>query len=240
MNIQTVKKALRKHADKKQAKILQRFFKTGLGEYAEGDIFLGIKVQVLRNLANKSQGLPLNMVIKLLKSPVHEDRLLALFILILKYRKEDAEGREKIYRVYLGHTKYINNWDLVDATAKHIIGAFLIDRDKAPLYKLAKSGSLWERRISILSTFYFIEHHKFEDTLKIAEALVLDKHDLIHKATGWMLREIGKRNLSSEEKFLKRYCTVMPRTMLRYAIEKFPQSKRKAYLRRISVWSKMK
>ena len=232
MNIQTVKKALRKHADKKQAKILQRFFKTGLGEYAEGDIFLGIKVQVLRNLANKSQGLPLNMVIKLLKSPVHEDRLLALFILILKYRKEDAEGREKIYCVYLGHTKYINNWDLVDATAKHIVGAFLIDRDKAPLYKLAKSGSLWERRISILSTFYFIEHHKFEDTLKIAEALVLDKHDLIHKATGWMLREIGKRDHARERAFLKRFYRKMPRTMLRYAIERFPEAKRQQYLKR--------
>ena len=233
MNIETVKKLLYRHADKKQAKILQRFFKTGTGEYAEGDIFLGIKVPVLRDLANKLHDLPLSTTIKLLKSPIHEDRLLALFLLIWRYYKEDAEGKESIYRMYLAHTKYINNWDLVDVTAKHIVGAFLMDKDKAPLYKLARSDSLWERRISILSTFYFIEHDKFKDTLKIAEILVSDQHDLIHKAVGWMLREVGKRNVSSEEKFLKRYYRIMPRTMLRYAIERFPQSKRKAYLQGI-------
>jgi 3-methyladenine DNA glycosylase AlkD len=230
MNIEVIRKTLRQHADKNQAKILQRFFKTGPGEYAEGDVFLGIKVPVLRQIAKRFQSVPLDMAIKLLKSPVHEERFLALLILILQYYSEDDIGKKRIYSVYLEHTKYINNWDLVDVTAKHIVGAFLMDKDKAILYKLAGSRYLWERRIAVISTFYFIERNKFEDTIKIAEILVSDSHDLIHKAVGWMLREVGKRDMPSEEKFLKKYCMVMPRTMLRYAIERFPQSKRQSYL----------
>jgi len=231
MSLSNLKFALRHHADKKRAEGAQRYFKTGPGEYAEGDIFLGLTTPVMRDLSKKFQGLVQDEVIKLLKSPIHEERMLALLILIEQYRKEDAKGKEKIYRVYLGHTKYINNWNLVDVTAKHIIGAFLNDKDRAPLYKLARSNSLWERRIAIISTFYFIGNNDFEDTLKIAEVLISDKHDLIHKAVGWLLREVGKRDLPREEKFLKKYCRVMPRTMLRYAIERFPETKRQAYLK---------
>jgi 3-methyladenine DNA glycosylase AlkD len=229
--IKDLRKELSKRGDKDKARLLQRFFKTGPGEYAEGDVFIGITVPVLRELALRYQGLALNELLRLLKSPVHEERLLALFILIFKYRKSDAPGREKIYRLYLGHTRYINNWDLVDVTAKHIIGDFLRDKDKAPLYRLAGSASLWERRIAVLSTFYFIGKGRFEDSLKIAGVLLNDKHDLIHKAVGWMLREIGKRDMAAEEGFLKKHYKAMPRTMLRYAIERFPESKRKAYLR---------
>jgi len=231
MSLSNLKSDLRKHSDKKRAKMSQRFFKTGPGEYAEGDIFLGLTAPVMRELSKKFQDLPQYDVIKFLKSPIHEERMLALLILIEKYRKEDAQGKEKIYRIYLGHTKYINNWDLVDVTAKHIIGAFLNDKDRAPLYKLARSDSLWERRIAILSTFHFIGNNDFADSLKIAEILISDQHDLIHKAVGWMLREVGKRDLPAEEKFLKKYCTTMPRTMLRYAIERFPETKRQAYLK---------
>jgi 3-methyladenine DNA glycosylase AlkD len=222
---------LRKHSNKEKAKILRRFFKTGIGEYAEGDIFLGITVPVLRIFSKKYQDLPFNETLRLLRSKIHEERLLSLLILILKYRKADLSVKEKIYKAYLVHSDYINNWDLVDVTAKHIVGAFLIDKDRAPLYKLARSGSLWRKRIAILSTFHFIENNDFKDTLKIAKILVHDEHDLIHKAVGWMLREVGKRDVDSEEKFLKKHCATMPRTMLRCAIEKFPEVKRQAYLR---------
>ncbi len=187
---------------------------------------------MIRSIAKGSYGLPLAQTIKLLKSPFHEERLLALFILILKYQKEDASGQEKIYRLYLKNTGYINNWDLVDVTAKHIVGAFLMDKDKTPLYKLARSGCLWERRIAIISTFYFLGHGRFGDTLKISRLLLKDKHDLIHKAVGWALREIGKKDPRREEKFLLKYHKAMPRTMLRYAIERFPEPKRKFYLGR--------
>lgn|SRR3989338_5742552 len=230
MSLTRLKSELRKYSDKKKAKILQRFFKTGPGEYAEGDIFLGIKVPILRALAERYQCLELNEILKLLKSRIHEERLLSLFLLILKYRKVNLSRKEKIYKAYLNCSKYINNWDLVDATAKHIIGDFLKDKDRVPLYKLARSDSLWERRIAILSTFHFIENNDFGDTLKIAEILISDPHDLIHKAVGWMLREVGKRDRGSEENFLKKYCTAMPRTMLRYALERFPETKRQAYL----------
>lgn len=155
---------------------------------------------------------------------------MALIILIDLYRRESAAGKEKIYFIYLDNTKFINNWDLVDVTAKHIVGDFLRGKDKAPLYKLAKSASLWERRIAVLSAFHFIEHNEFKDALKISEILLSDEHDLIHKAVGWMLREVGKRNIAEEEKFLKKHYSIMPRTMLRYAIEKFPPAKKLAYM----------
>ena len=231
MSLKKLKFDLQKYSDKRKAKIVLRFLKTGPGEYAEGDIFLGITMPMLRILSKRYQGLVFNETLQLLKSGIHEERLLSLLILILKYRNADLSDKEKIYKAYLNHTKYVNNWDLVDVTAKHIIGAFLENKDRAPLYKLARSDSLWERRIAILSTFHFIENNDFEDTLKIAEILISDPHDLIHKAVGWMLREVGKRDRDSEERFLKKYYTAMPRTMLRYAVELFPESKRQAYLK---------
>jgi len=231
MSLKKLKFDLRKYSDKKKAKISRRFFKTGPGEYAHGDIFLGITVPILRILSKQYQGLAFDETLQLLESRIHEERLLALFILILKYRKVDLSGKIKIYKAYLNYSKYVNNWDLVDVSAKHIIGDYLKDKDKTPLYKLARSDSLWERRIAILSTFHFIENNDFQDTLKIAQILISDPQDLIHKAVGWMLREVGKRDRDSEERFLKKYYTVMPRTMLRYALERFPETKRQAYLK---------
>lgn len=226
-----LKAALRKYADKKQAGLLQRFFKTGPGEYAEGDVFLGIKVPVLRALAKKHRALAFDDTLQLLKSRLHEERLLALLILMLKYRNANFPEKERIFKAYLKHTKYINNWDLVDVSAKHIVGGFLNNRDRSVLYRLAGSGSLWERRIAVLATFHFVGNDDFGDSLKIAKILLADAHDLIHKAVGWMLREVGKRDRAVEERFLKKHCSVMPRTMLRYAIERFPEPKRQAYLK---------
>ena len=231
LNLEKIKFDLREYSDKKKAKILKRYFKTGPGEYAQGDIFLGITVPILRSLAKQYQDLALKETLQLLKSRIHEERLLSLLVLILKYRKADLSEKRNIYKAYLDHSKYVNNWDLVDVTAKHIIGDYLQDKDKSPLYKLARSNFLWERRIAILSTFHFIENNDFQDTLKIAKILIFDPHDLIHKAVGWMLREVGKRDKNSEERFLKKYYRAMPRTMLRYAVERFPEFKRQAYLK---------
>jgi 3-methyladenine DNA glycosylase AlkD len=231
MPLRNLRQSLRRHRNGEKAKILKGFFKTGPGEYAEGDIFLGVAVPVLRKLAREFKDIELMSAVELLRSSIHEERLLALLILILKYRGSNEKDKEKIYRIYLKNTGYINNWDLVDVTAKHIVGDYLRDKDRGVLYELAKSPLLWDRRIAILSTFHFIENHQFEDTLKIAELLLSDRHDLIHKAVGWMLREVGKRNLETEENFLKVHHKSMPRTMLRYAIEKFPEYKRRRYLK---------
>jgi len=228
--LKEVRKQLRKSSSKKQAKILQRFFKTGPGEYGQRDIFLGVKVPETRRVAKLFKDLSLTNTIKLLKSSIHEERLLALLILIQKYKEAEEREREALYRLYLRHTRYINNWDLVDLSAEQIVGAFISDKDRDPLYELARSSSLWERRIAILATYHFIKKSSFDETLKISRILLTDKEDLIHKAVGWMLREVGKRNLPAEEKFLKNHYKLMPRTMLRYAIEKFPEPKRKAYL----------
>lgn len=230
MSLAQIKKALHSYSNRQKAKVLQGFFKTGPGEYGEGDIFIGVTVPQIRKLARRYQELPLTQVKQLLKSKVHEQRLLALIILILKFQKAQLADKAKIYRLYLQNTKYINNWDLVDLTATHIVGGYLWDKNKAILYKLARSKSLWERRIAIISTFYLIRNNQFKDTLKIAKILLLDKEDLIHKAVGWMLREVGKHDITVEESFLKKYCQIMPRTMLRYAIERFPDKKRQAYL----------
>jgi len=230
MDLKKLREMVRKHANTEKAKVLKRFFKTGPGEYAEGDIFLGIKVPVLRDLAKQYKDLKLTGTLTLLKSPIHEERLLALLILIHKYRAAEVSGKERIYKAYLRYRRFINNWDLVDVSAKHIVGDYLYNRNKKPLYRLARSRSLWERRIAIISTFNFIEKRQFDDTLKIAEMLLLDDHDLIHKAVGWMLREVGKRDRAAEERFLEENYTIMPRTMLRYAIEKFQTVKRRAYL----------
>ena len=230
MPIKKIRETLNRCQDKKKAKVLRGFFKTGIGEYAEGDLFLGVTVPVLRKLARQFKDIELKSAVELLRSSIHEERLLALLILILKYRGSGEKDKKEIYRIYLGNTRYINNWDLVDVTAKHIVGDFLRDKDKRALYELAGSDDLWNRRIAILSTFHFIENNQFDDTLKIAELLLSDEHDLIHKAAGWMLREVGKRNPEVEERFLKKHYKRMPRTMLRYAIERFPESKRRLYL----------
>jgi len=230
ISLPEIKESLQKLADKNTAEVLQRFFKTGAGEYGEGDVFIGIKVPPLRKLAAEFQDTPLKSLRRLLKSEIHEERTLALMILVRQFARADENVRERIYDFYVAHTSFINNWDLVDGSAPYIIGPFLWKRDRSPLYVLAKSTSLWERRIAILSTFYFIRQNDFGDALKISELLLADEHDLIHKAVGWMLREIGKRDRAVEESFLKTRCRTMPRTMLRYAIERFPEPHRRRYL----------
>ena len=231
MDARTIQSKLKGLANKKNAEVAQRFFKTGPGEYGEGDIFLGIRVPVLRRLAKEYQTITVREAEHLLKSPIHEERLLALFILIRIYSKAEEVIKKAIYELYLKNSKFINNWDLVDSSAEYIVGDFLLDKEKNPLYQLARSKNLWERRISIMSTFCFIKRRQYSETLKIAKTLLNDKEDLIHKAVGWMLREVGKRNLPLEEEFLKAYYKEMPRTMLRYAIEKFPETKRQGYLK---------
>jgi 3-methyladenine DNA glycosylase AlkD len=231
MHLKEIKDRLQKLGNKKRAENSKRFFKTGPGEYGEGDIFLGIPVPELRKLSKAYCHIPLAAAETLLKSPIHEERLLALFILVLGYSKGDAKTQKRIYSLYLQNTKFVNNWDLVDASAHYIVGPFLMDKSKKPLYRLATSKSLWERRIAIMATFHFIRHNNFSETLNIAETLISDSEDLIHKAVGWMLREVGKRDLQIEEAFLKTRYMEMPRTMLRYAIEKFPATKRQRYLK---------
>ena len=231
MIIKNIRKKLRQLGSEKNAKVLERFFKTGPGEYGEGDVFIGVRVPDLRKLVKEYQDISLKRVMQFLKSSIHEERMFALLILIGKYSKGNEAVKKKIYDLYLQNTKFINSWDLVDGSAQHIVGAFLMDKSKEPIYRLAKSKNLWERRIAILSTFYFIKHDNYSETLNISKILLTDEQDLIHKAVGWMLREIGKRDMLTEEIFLKKYYKRMPRTMLRYAIEKFPESKRKKYLR---------
>jgi 3-methyladenine DNA glycosylase AlkD len=231
MTLEVIRKQIKELADPKRAEVSQRFFKTGPGEYGEGDRFIGIRVPILRKLARAHKDISIEEAQNLLKSAVHEERLLALFMLIGLYKNGRENVRKRIYQLYLKNTSYINNWDLVDSSAEHIVGDFLFARSKTVLYKLAKSKDLWERRIAIMSTFCFIKRNMYDDTLKISEMLLQDKADLIHKAVGWMLREIGKRNLQAEENFLQRHYQRMPRTMLRYAIEKFPESKRQQYLK---------
>jgi 3-methyladenine DNA glycosylase AlkD len=244
-----IKKDMLKLANPKQAANLQRFFKTGPGEYGEGDIFLGIKVPEQRKIAKKYKDLSLEDLQELLNSKIHEHRLTSLFILVNKYKR--SENKKEIFDFYIKNTKNINNWDLVDSSAPYIVGDYLLEKDKSLLYKLVKSDNIWERRIAVLGSGGFIKYKKFEDILKISELLLNDKHDLIHKAVGWMLREIGKRDQKVEEEFLKKrmkiskkkfsacqksqsdflaYYKIMPRTMLRYAIEKFKEEKRKFYL----------
>jgi 3-methyladenine DNA glycosylase AlkD len=217
--------------DPQKAKDLQRFFKTGPGEYGEGDVFLGLQVPEIRKLAKEYRSFPLPIVIQLLQSSIHEARLLALLIMVWSYKQGNAPIKEQIYKTYLKHTRFINNWDLVDLSAEHIIGAHLRDFDRLPLQFLAASDLIWDRRIAVMATFHFIKKGEFSDTLIIAEMLLQDQEDLIHKAVGWMLREIGKRDQQIEESFLKTHYKTMPRTMLRYAIEKFPENLRQRYLK---------
>lgn len=224
----SLRKEIRKTANSKKAKILQSFFKTGPGEYGQGDIFLGITVPQSRTLAKKFGSLTLKDIRTLIRSDIHEERLIALLILLDQFEK--TRQKEKFFRFYLKHTRHINNWDLVDLTAPNIVGTFLEKRNRTILLELARSKSLWERRIAIVATFHFIRHNEFADTLRIAKILLRDNEDLIHKATGWMLREVGKHNEDVLKQFLKKNYPRIPRTTLRYAIEKFPPAIRKKYL----------
>ncbi len=223
-----ITKQLKALGNKTAAEHAKRFFKIGPGQYGEGDLFLGIKVPVLRQLAKEHCDITLDDLIELLHSPLHEVRMMALLIMVLQYKH--GNNQTSIYRAYLDNTHRVNNWDLVDGSAADIVGAHLFERDRKPLYKLAKSKSLWERRIAIVATFYFIRRNQFADTLAIAVLLLNDKEDLMHKAVGWMLREVGKRDLKVEEGFLIPRYKQIPRTLLRYAIERFPEPKRLAYL----------
>ena len=218
--------------DKEDARFLQGFFKTGVGQYGEGDIFLGIRVPALRKLAKEYKALPLKEVLPLLRSPYHEVRLFALILFVNAFARGDENIQKKIYDLYMANTGYINNWDLVDISAPNIVGAFLMERSRNLLYQMAKSKTLWEQRIAVLATFYFIKNNQFDDSLKIAGILLQDKEDLIHKAVGWMLREVGKRDIDCAESFLQKHCRIMPRTMLRYAIERFTPAKRRKYMDR--------
>src|SRR3989344_3017626 len=229
--VDELKKELHKHANAEKAKFFPRFFKAGKGEYAEGDKFIGVTVPRSRLVAKQFKGLSLSEVKHLLYSPIHEERLVALLILVTRFKKGDEKIQTEVFDFYLSHTKQVNNWDLVDLSAPNIVGMYLLDKSRADLYKLARSTNLWEKRITIVATHRFITNGECEDTFSIAELLLHDKHDLIHKAVGWMLREVGKRvSREKEEEFLKKHYKTMPRTALRYAIEHFEEEKRRAYL----------
>ena len=224
---------LRDSANPEKAKLYQRFFKTGLGEYAEGDVFIGLTMPQQRKIAKKYLDLPLNDIQILLKSKIHEYRMTGLIILVNKFKKnkKDRYKQKEIFEIYIRNTNNINNWDLVDVTCNHIVGDFCAHEGTELLRQFAKSENVWERRIAIISTGAFIKRRLYGETLAISDMLKNDKHDLIHKAVGWMLREVGKKNVQVLEIFLKPRYKEMPRTMLRYAIEKFPEEKRKAYLK---------
>ena len=231
--IHNLRKDVQALANPQKAKLVEGYFKTGLGQYGEGDIFLGLTVPQSRTIAVKYKDLAYLEISALLKSKNHEERFIALVILIHNYKYGNEKDRKKTYNFYLKHLRYINNWDLVDLSAHSILGAWLMDKDRKMLLKLAASQNLWSRRIAVVATYHFIKYQKSSAwTFKIAEMLLNDKHDLIHKAIGWMLREIGK-NISHEEEeiFLKKHYKNMPRTMLRYAIEHFDLALRQAYMK---------
>ena len=231
LSVNEIRKRVRELGNAERAEILQRFFKTAPGQYGEGDLFLGLTVPQMRTLAKEYRAISNEETVDLLQSAFHDERAIALFILVQAFAKGDPAKQKQIYDLYLQQTKFINSWDLVDGSAAQIVGAFLMDKSRKPLYTLAKSQNLWERRIAIIATFHFIRRNEFADTLKISKLLIADKEDLIHKAVGWMLREVGKRNLDVEETFLIEHYEKMLRTMLRYAIEKFPEDRRQMYLR---------
>jgi 3-methyladenine DNA glycosylase AlkD len=225
-----IRRKLRAHANPASVAILQSFFKTGPGQYGEGDQFIGVKVPGLRAVCRECRGAPLAEVLKLVRSRIHEERALALLMLGDAFNAGDDRMRRQIYDLYLANTAFINNWDLVDCSAGQIVGGWLRGRSTAPLTRLARSKSLWERRIAMIATFDGIRRGEFRDTFRIAEILLHDEHDLIHKAVGWLLREVGKRDSAAERAFLASRYKTMPRTMLRYAIEKFPEEERRKYL----------
>lgn len=231
MDAKHIIKTLEDLGDETIAEHSQRFFKTGKGEYGEGDVFIGIRVPVLRKQVKRFLALDLDEVTHLLESPIHEVRMFGLLLLVERYKKADADERETLFRIYTAHSHCVNNWDLVDSSAPYIVGHYLHAHSKELLYNWVMSSNLWERRIAIVATFYFIRNHEFDDTLKLSERLLQDKEDLMHKAVGWMLREVGKRDETVLKGFLKQHYQTMPRTMLRYAIEKFPEVERKRYLK---------
>ena len=218
--VTALKNDFKKLADSERATHLMRFFKTGKGDYGEGDVFLGITVPEQRKVAKNYMNLTLDELAELLASDIHEYRFTALVILVNRFQKADEKGKKEVYDFYYKHRQCVNNWDLVDTSAHKIMGAYLMDKKRDILYKLAQSGALWDKRIAMVSTFMFIYHGQFEDALAIAEILVHDEHDLIQKAVGWMLREVGKRDEEAEKGFLRKYKDTMPRTMWRYATEK--------------------
>ena len=223
---------IRALANKERANHSKKFFKTGKGEYGYGDIFLGVRVPKIRVIAKKNIDISLSDMKTLIKSKYHEERLLGLIILVNKYSKsKDEKDRDQLYNIYISSFKYVNNWDLVDVTCAHVIGKHLLNKDRSILYTWAKSNDLWTKRIAIVSTHCFIRKNDLQETFKIAKILLNDEHDLIHKAVGWMLREAGKKDMGKEEIFLKKHYKTMPRTMLRYAIERFPEPKRQKYLK---------
>jgi 3-methyladenine DNA glycosylase AlkD len=222
-------------ANPDKARLLAGFFKTGRGQYAAGDRFLGVVVPSIRRLARQFRPLGWPDCERLLQSPHNEARLLALLILVERYQNGDDIAQNRVYRLYLRNRRRVNNWNLVDSSASSIVGGHLFARDRSVLYKLAQSRSLWDRRIAIIATFAFIRANDFTDTLELSRRLLNDKHDLMHKACGWMLREVGKRNQSVLENFLLQHHRVMPRTMLRYAIERFTPARRAAFLRQPSI-----
>jgi len=225
-----LRRELRAEADADDAVHLQRFFKTGPGQYGEGDRFLGVRVPVLRRLARDYRALPANDALALLQSRWHEERLLGLLLLVAIYQRGRDPDKQAVYDAYLAHTRHINNWDLVDASAEHIVGPHVIPDKLDVLERLARSPDLWERRIAMLATFHGIKQGQFAPALRIATLLLADRHDLIHKAVGWMLREIGKRDRAVEKAFLREHHRAVPRTALRYAIEHFPENERRRYL----------
>jgi 3-methyladenine DNA glycosylase AlkD len=229
--LKVVHEELLKRADPIKANFYPRFFKCKVGEYGEGDLFLGVTTPKIYEVVSIFQATDLKTIEKLLHSKIHEERTVALSVLLKQFAKGDDAKRKEIFNLYLRNTKYINNWDLVDISASKIVGQYLENKPRSILYKLAISSLLWERRISIIATFHFLRLNQFEDTLKISELLLNDREDLIHKAVGWMLREVGKRDIKVEETFLKKHYFEMPRTMLRYSIEKFPESLRQKYLK---------
>ena len=228
--VRSVRRDLRAVSSARRAAANRWFFKTGTGDYGEGDRFLGVAVPDLRRIARANENLPLNDVLRLLRSKWHEERLLALLILVRQYARADEGGRRVIHRLYLRNTRWINSWDLVDTSAAQIVGAHLGKGERTVLRRLARSKSVWERRIAMIATSHYIRNGDFADALAIAGMLVEDEHDLIQKAVGWMLREVGNRDRQAEERFLRRHARTMPRTMLRYAIEKFPDRLRRKYL----------
>ena len=226
-----LQRELRKLADPEVALHTRRYFKSGTGEYAEGDKFLGIRMPQIRALVKTCIELDAVVVGKFLQSQWHEERIFALLVMVLQFQKGTASEQKKIYTKYLDSTVFINNWDLTDCSAYQIVGAWLSERSRKPLYNLARSQSLWERRIAVMATFEFIRNDDFADTIALCEMLLQDQEDLIHKVSGWMLREIGKRDVSVLYGFLDQHAASTPRTMLRYSIEKLSDQKRKHYMK---------
>lgn len=232
MHLAQLQQELIQLANPQQQAILQRFFKTGVGEYGAGDVFLGIKVPVQRQLAKKYQNLPLSDIETLLQSHYHEYRFTALILLTTRYLKSDESTKIAIFNSYLKHIDSVNHWDLVDLSAPAIIGQHLLDKPRWLLYQLVQTDHLWHKRIAMVATLTFIKQGEFAETLQLAEHLLHEQHGLLHKASGWMLREVGKRDTVVLENFLQRFHHAMPRTMLRYAIEKFDEQRRNFYLNR--------